>query len=220
VRTQDQILRYIRRQVPRAHFEEVRSIIPLAFEKAHQASQQLVHIPKSRKRAQDRCFFLQDGLAGLSTSWSAQVTSTNPAGEFYTMMSAANVRITAAVKPWRKKIRPAKYRANNAKLNRFLTTPQMSLLEGDEIVLRAEDTLNAVIIPLAPPYHMDQSAPLGIILAVPYFNNCRDFHVWCDLGNFLEGYESDVSDYLDDGVWPSIRQRMRQDEDDQANNSE
>lgn len=218
MRTQDQVLRYIRRQVPRAHFEEICSVIPIAFEKAYQASQQLVHIPesKSRKCAQDRYFFLQDGLAGLYASWSPQVTSTNPLGEFYTMMTAANVRITAAVKPWRKMVRPAKYRANNAKLNHFLTAPQMSLLDDEDIVLRSEDTLNAVIIPLAPPHHMDQSAPLGIVLAAPYFNSCRDFHVWCDFGNFLQGYESDIMDDSNDDVWPTLRRRMRQDEDDQA----
>ena len=108
-------------------------IIPTAFEKAHRASNELVHIPKNRKRAQDRYSFLQDGLAGLSKTWSSTVKSTEPSGEFYTLMMAGNIKLTAAVKPWRKKIRPAKYRISNSRLNKFLTSPHMIIIRAIKI---------------------------------------------------------------------------------------
>lgn len=82
--TQEEILSYLRRKVPRNHFEEIKNIIPTAFRKAFAAGNDIVHIPKDRKRAQDRYTYIQDGLAGLQQAWSSQVVSTNPKGEFYT----------------------------------------------------------------------------------------------------------------------------------------
>ena len=91
MKTQDEILTFIRNQVPRGHFEEILTIIPQAFQKAHQAAGELVNIPKGRKRAQDRYSFLQDGLAGLSRTWSSSVTTTQPAGEFY-LLTMGNIK--------------------------------------------------------------------------------------------------------------------------------
>lgn len=218
--TQDQILRYIRSKVSRAYFEEIRNAVPIAFKKAHDASLSLVNTSRDRYRSQGRYYFLQDGLADLVTSWSPEVKSTNPPGEFYTLMTAANVKVTAAVKPWKKKIRPAKYRINNSKLNKFLSAPQLDLLDQKDKNLIPEETLNAIIIPLSPPAHMDPAAPLSIIIAVPYFNSCVDYHVWFELDKFISGYETDEETQVevDDGVWPIVRQRMRRDEDGQADN--
>lgn len=58
---------------------------------------------------------------------------------------------------------------------------------------------------------MSQDAPLDIILAVPYFNSCADYHVWCTLNEFLAGYESEVDNNFD-LAWPVIRKQMRRDE--------
>lgn len=212
MKTQEQILRFIRRQIPRSHFEDILGVIPVAFSKAHEACQQLVHLPHERKRAQDRYFFLQDGLADLKISWSSQVTPTLPCGEFYTLMQSGNVKVTAAVKPWKRKVRPAQYRRNNSKLNNFLASSQLDFLDDQSVEFGGDESLNAIVIPLAPPPHADQSAPLGTIIAVPYFDSCRDYHVWCDIRRFMEGYESDSYDESDDFVWPVIRQRMRSDE--------
>lgn len=209
--TQDEILSYLRKRIPRNHFEEIKNVVPVAFKKAHDAGSDLVHIPKDRKRAQDRYAYIQDGLAGLQKTWSSQVVPTNPKGEFYTLMNAENVRLTAAIKPWKKKLRPAKYRLNNSKLNKFLMSPQLELLGDDNISVDIENILNAIVIPLSPPWHMDQSKPLDIILAVPYFNSCSDYHVWCSLDKFIEGYEKEVAGDLD-LAWPVIRKQMRRDE--------
>lgn len=220
MKTQDEILSFIRKQVPRAHFEELQIVIPTAFEKAHRASNELIHIPKNRKRAQDRYSFLQDGLAGLSKTWSSTVTPTEPSGEFYTLMMAGNIKITAAVKPWRKKIRPAKYRLSNSRLNKFLTSPQMDFLGGNDNSLAIDDTLNAVIIPFAPSPYMNQAAPLDILIAVPYFNSSDNYHVWCSLNDFLKGYENESVEEFKDTVWPTLRQRMRNDEGNAAESGE
>ncbi|MCM2377912.1 hypothetical protein [Pseudomonas marginalis] len=209
--TQEEILSYLRRKVPRNHFEEIKNIIPTAFRKAFAAGNDIVHIPKDRKRAQDRYTYIQDGLAGLQQAWSSQVVSTNPKGEFYTLMTTADVRLTAAVKPWKKTLRPAKYRLNNSKLNSFLMSPQLELGEKNPISISSDHTLNAIVIPLSPPRHMSQDAPLDIILAVPYFNSCADYHVWCTLNEFLAGYESEVDNNFD-LAWPVIRKQMRRDE--------
>ncbi|HCF2040624.1 TPA: hypothetical protein NH970_006355, partial [Pseudomonas aeruginosa] len=117
----------------------------------------------------------------------------------------------AAIKPWKKKLRPAKYRLNNSKLNRFLMSPQLELLGAGDITVDIENILNAIVIPLSPPWHLDQSKPLDIILAVPYFNSCSDYHVWCSLDKFIEGYEKEIAGDLD-LAWPVIRKQMRRDE--------
>ncbi|NBK54523.1 hypothetical protein [Pseudomonas aeruginosa] len=220
MKTQDEILTFIRNQVPRGHFEEILTIIPQAFQKAHQAAGELVNIPKGRKRAQDRYSFLQDGLAGLSRTWSSSVTTTQPAGEFYTLMTMGNIKITAAIKPWKKTVRPAKYRLNNSRLNKFLTSPQMSLLDENSEPLSADDTLNAVIIPFSPSPHMDQSRPLDILIAVPYYSSTSHYHVWQSMSDFMAGYNEAASPTDFDGVWPKLRQRMREDEGNEADNQE
>lgn len=220
MKTQDEILSFIRKQVPRGHFEELLMIIPQAFQKAHQAANELVHIPKGRKRAQDRYSFLQDGLAGLSKMWSSAVTPTEPAGEFYTLMTMGNIKITAAIKPWKKRIRPAKYRLNNSRLNKFLTSPQMTLLGENSEPLSADDTLNAVIIPFAPSPHMDQSKPLDILIAVPYYSSDSHYHVWHSMSDFMAGYDEVAAIPDFDGVWPKLRQRMREDEGNEADSQE
>jgi hypothetical protein len=206
--TKEEILAYLRSQVPRSHFEEVKSVIPIAFEKAHGAALDLVHIPQDRKRAQDRYSYLQDGLAGLQEQWASRVVPTEPKGEFYTLLNTESVRLTAAVKPWKKAIRPAKYRLNNSRLNKFLISPQLELLGEGQPIFPSEKVLNAIIIPVAPPRHMDQAKPLDIILAVPYFNSCLDYHVWHRLDDFIDGYENVDSSPVD-LAWPTLRDRMR-----------
>tara|TARA_B100001059_G_scaffold235346_1_gene280639 strand:- start:3002 stop:3673 length:672 start_codon:yes stop_codon:yes gene_type:complete len=211
--TQEQILQYLRHYTPRAHFEDAIDAIFVGFKKAFDEANALVHTPKERKRAQDRYSYVQENLAALVSSWNAIVTSTAPHGEFYTLMSSGNIKITAAVKPWKKKIRPAQYRLKNSRLNSFLSSPQLELLgrpEGQPV--STGEMLNAIIIPLAPPSHQDQSKPLDIILAVPYFNSCAEYHVWCTLSDFLKGYESMTSAAPDLG-WPTIKRKMRDDED-------
>lgn len=210
--TQEEILKYLRHHIPRAHFEEVVGVIPVAFKAAFDDANKLVHIPKSRKRSQDRYTYLQDSLAGLANAWGASVTPTVPKGEFYTLMSSGSIKVTAAVKPWKKKVRPAQYRLKNSRLNTFLSSPQLELLEGVESqTLSVSEMLNAIVIPLAPPSHMDQSKPLDIILAVPYFNSCTEYHVWCKFDDFLRGYET-ISSGAPDLGWPTIKRKMREDE--------
>lgn len=219
--TQEEILSYLRRKIPRNHFEDINNVVPVAFKKAHDSGHDVIYIPKERKRAQDRYTYIQDGLAGLQQTWTSEVTSTNPKGEFYTLMTSGNVRLTAAIKPWKKALRPAKYRLNNSKLNQFLMSPQLELLDGSSFETSLDNTLNVVLIPLAPPRHMNQAAPLDIILAVPYFNSCSDYHVWCSLSKFLKGYEEEDQVGVD-LAWPTIRKQMRQDEeaDSQLGNNE
>lgn len=209
--TQDEILSYLRSRIPRNHFEEIKDVVPIAFQKAYDAGNDLVHIPKDRKRAQDRYSFIQDGLAGLQKTWSSKVLPTNPRGEFYTLMNAENIRLTAAIKPWKKKLRPAKYRLNNSKLNKFLMSPQLELLDETGNFFDIENILNAIIIPLAPPPYTEQHRPLDIILAIPYFNSCSDYHVWCSLDKFILSYEEETTGSVD-LAWPVIRKQMRRDE--------
>ena len=211
--TQEQVLNYLRYHIPRSRFEEAKSAILVGFNTAYEEANKLVYVPKDRKRGQDRYTYVQESLAALLSSWNAQVTPTAPMGEFYTLLSSANIKITAAVKPWNKKVRPAQYRKKNSQLNSFLSSPQLDLLGGAESqMLSPGEMLNAIIIPLAPPRHQDQSKPLDIILAVPYFNSCSDYHVWCKFDDLFYGYESMTSVAPDLG-WPTIKRKMRDDGD-------
>ena len=101
--TQEQVLNYLRYHIPRSRFEEAKSAILVGFNTAYEEANKLVYVPKDRKRGQDRYTYVQESLAALLSSWNAQVTPTAPMGEFYTLLSSANIKITAAVKPWNKK---------------------------------------------------------------------------------------------------------------------
>ena len=216
----DEIKQFIRAEVDKDFFEELEILIPQTFQKACTNSQELLHTPQEHLRGQMRHSFVQDAVAAMAR-WSPRIISTKPKGHFYVLLPIGKLRLTTVVLPWQKDVRPAKHRSELKALNEELGSIQSDWISGLGLTVSEQLMHALVIVQAPPPSYSVQSEPLGIVLAVPYFNG-KGFHMTCTLQDLLGGYSKDDAIGHKDLAWPKLRDKMRRAEeaDEQADDEQ
>lgn len=205
--TSEEIQRFIRSEVDRGFFEELEISIPQTFQKALEDSQQLLHTPQEHLRGQLRHCFVQDAMGAMKHRVPI-IRDTNPRGSYYVLLALGRLRITAVVLPWQKDIRPARYRSELRTLNESLAAAQVDWI--DKLTQPScEQLMHALVVVQAPPPgYFSQAEPLGITVAVPYFNG-KGFHMSCTLRELIDGYVDVGATGSQDIAWPKLRDKMR-----------
>lgn len=187
--TKEEIQSFIREQVDREFFEELGVLIPQTFQTATKVAQDLlINIPHENLRGHLRHSLAQDALAGMGR-WSPIIKSTDPKGHHYVLLELGKLRITTVVLPWQKDIRAAKHRSELKALNESLASTQMDWIDGPSQPV-SEQLIHALVVVHAPPFgSADQSEPLAIMMAIPYFNS-KGFHMDCTFEELLQSYSA------------------------------
>jgi len=209
--TREEIQRFIRSEVDRGFFEQIELSIPQTFQKALEDSQQLLHTPQEHLRGQLRHCFVQEAM-GAMKHWVPIIRDTDPKGSYYVLLALGRLRITSVVLPWQKDVRPAKYRTELKTLNESLAATQVDWI--DKLTQPScEQLMHALVIVQAPPPgYFSQAEPLGITVAVPYFNG-KGFHMSCTLRELIDGYVDVQEADSKDVAWTKLRDKMQHAED-------
>jgi hypothetical protein len=185
--TKEEIQGFIRGQVDREFFEELGVLIPQTFQKASKVVKDLlIHIPHEDLRGQLRHSLAQDALAGMKR-WNPLIKSTDPKGHNYVLLELGKLRITSVVLPWQKEVRAAKHRSELKALNESLASVQMDWIDGLSHTVSEQLIHALVVIHAPPPRTADQTEPVAIMMAIPYFNG-KGFHMDCTLEELLQSY--------------------------------
>ncbi|WP_030128220.1 hypothetical protein [Pseudomonas sp. QTF5] len=185
--TKEEIQSFIRAQVDREFFEELGVLIPQTFQKASKVVQDLlIHTPQEDLRGHLRHSLAQEALAGM-TRWNPLIKSTDPKGHSYVLLELGKLRITSVVLPWQKEVRAAKHRSELKSLNESLASTQMDWIDGLSHTVSEQLIHALVVVHAPPPRSADQSEPVAIVMAIPYFNG-KGFHMDCTFEELLQGY--------------------------------
>lgn len=185
--TKEEIQDFIRAQVDREFFDELGVLIPQTFQKAaKEVEDLLIHTPQEDLRGHLRHSLVQEALAGMKR-WNPIIKATDPKGHNYVLLELGKMRVTAVVLPWQKEIRTAKHRNELKTLNESLSSIQMDWIDGLKHTV-TEQLIHALVVVHAPPQRFaDQSEPVAIMMAVPYFNG-KGFHMDCTFEELLQSY--------------------------------
>jgi hypothetical protein len=192
--TKEEIQGFIRAQVDKEFFEELGVLIPQTFQKASKIVQDLlIHTPPEDLRGHLRHSLAQEALAGMKR-WNPLIKSTDPKGHNYVLLELGKLRITSVVLPWQKEIRAAKHRNDLKALNESLASFQMDWIDGLSHTVSEQLIHALVVVHAPPPRSTDQSEPVAIVMAIPYFNG-KGFHMDCTFEELLQSYsDNQVAD--------------------------
>ncbi|WP_222833883.1 hypothetical protein [Pseudomonas sp. SC3(2021)] len=206
--TKEEIQSFIRAQVDKEFFDELGVLIPQTFQKAlKEVEDLLIHTPHEDLRGHLRHSLVQEALAGMKR-WSPLIKSTDPKGHNYVLLEMGSLRITSVVLPWQKEIRTAKHRTELKTLNESLASPQMDWIDGLTQTVNEQLIHALVVVHAPPPRSQDQSEPLAITMAVPYFSG-RGFHMDCTLEDLLQSYSDNPATDQKRVELVTLRDKMR-----------
>lgn len=210
--TREEIQGFIRAQVDREFFDELEVLIPQTFQKAaKEVEDLLIHTPPEDLRGHLRHSLVQEALAGMNR-WNPIVKSTDPKGHNYVLLELGKLRITAVVLPWQKEIRAAKHRNELKTLNESLASIQMDWIDGLAHTVTEQLIHALVVVHAPPPRSADQSEPVAIMMAVPYFNG-KGFHMDCTFEELLQSYSGNQATDQKPIELVKLRDKMRRAED-------
>lgn len=210
--TKEEIQGFIRAQVDREFFDELEVLIPQTFQKAaKEVEDLLIHTPPEDLRGHLRHSLVQEALAGMKR-WKPIVKSTDPKGHNYVLLELGKLRITAVVLPWQKEIRAAKHRNELKTLNESLASIQMDWIDGLAHTVTEQLIHALVVVHAPPPRSADQSEPVAIMMAVPYFNG-KGFHMDCTFEELLQSYSDNQATDQKPIELVKLRDKMRRAED-------
>lgn len=214
VDTAAKVLQFIHQYSKPELFEELPLLISNAFRLAEKdCSDRIVHcdLRKSRKRSQDRYFYVQEAMCESQSGWNVVTRTTKNGGESYTQLATQSMLATVHVPPWfNGKLRRAGYRDENAKFNAGITEQMTLLKDEEEAAEEWFDKLNILVVAQAPSPDKPQDEPAIIQVLVPHENN-NAYHLIISLDDLLTGYEKvDTSYEPVDQAWPKLRDVMRQ----------
>lgn len=221
--TATKIIQFIHHYSSPELFEELPILIHEAFKLADEDSRGRIkhcELRQSRKRSQDRYFYVQDAVCNAQSGWRPSIQVTENEGESYTELETVNMLATIHVPSWSNgKIRPAKYRAKNARHNIGICEQLALQLGAKPTPEKAKnfEKLNLIVVAQAPSPEQQQDGPAHIQVRVPHENN-NGYHLIIDIDELLAGYAAAQPPVEpEDQAWPRLRKQMRQAESDESN---
>ncbi|MBE0508909.1 MAG: hypothetical protein IBX50_19670 [Marinospirillum sp.] len=223
--TRSQVLHHIHQYGQLEDFEELPLLIGKAFKQAYDDSKYIksCSLLQSRKRGQDRYYYVQEALHSSQRGWSISTQRADNSGESITQLETKNLLITTHVRPWHSaKMRPAKFRDQNAKHNTGIHEQICLALDSEAEINKAKklEKLNIQIIALGPHPTLPQDTPAEIKVCVPFENN-KGYHLDIPIDELLAGFSTvEPATEPADKALPTLRKKMRQTENDAEQRSQ
>ena len=221
--TATKIIQFIHHYSSPELFEELPILIHEAFKLADEDSRgRIKHcaLRQSRKRSQDRYFYVQDAVCNAQSGWRPSIQVTENEGESYTELETANMLATIHVPSrFNGKIRRAKYRDKNARHNIGICEQLVFQLDAKHTPEKTKnfEKLNLLIVAQAPSPEQQQDRPTHIQILVPHENN-KGYHLRIGIDELLAGFATAQPPVeSEDQAWPKLRKQMRQAESDESN---
>ncbi|WP_431025634.1 hypothetical protein [Halomonas sp. H5] len=211
---QEDISRFICRELPRHHLQSMLESIEAAFNQSDRHLKETYqHVPLAGPGPQSHHFMVQEALLALPGDESFEVINraTRPAGGHFALIRAGALQITTSVVTIDRAppVRDAKFRRDLRMENARLQQQHPDLFQPFVPPFGPnEDALHALLLPHTAKWsESDHGSPLGCVIAVPYSDHRARFHLWAEVDQLWQYY--DEEDDLPDIAYPTLRDRMR-----------